>query len=131
MEFCGVRLSAPLSLNSSSFSNGDPLGSLFSYAIRLRPGEARRLLKALSPKLAKGCTKRLDSGLEDVPPITYSYRSRKVPILGDQSLGFQTVGRNPISVKAVLFRKGDILVAVSSAPEVDVDRIAAKVAARL
>jgi hypothetical protein len=131
LEFCGVHLSVPLSLNASSFDRGDPLGPLFSYAIRLPPGEARRVLTALRPKMDKGCTKRLDSGLEDVPPIEFSYRSRKVPVLADQSIGFQTTGRSLFSIKAVLFRKGDVLMVVSSAREVDVDRIAAKVAARI
>jgi hypothetical protein len=130
-EFCGVKLARPLSLNVSQFNGGDSLLPLFSAALRFPSGEAHRLLKAIRPKMAKGCTKTLDSGLEDVTPVTFTYRSRSVPRLGDESLGFQTTKQSLFGVKATMFRKGDVLVMVSSAPTMDVDRIAAKIAVRL
>ena len=131
MEFCGVKLSTPVGLYAASFTSEDSPLPLFSYAFRFRRSEAQRLLGAVRSAMTKTCVRRLDSGLEDEPQISVSYRSRTVPRLADGSVGYRSAIGSFIDVKAIMFRKGDVLVTVAGSPVVDIDRIAAKIAVRI
>jgi hypothetical protein len=131
MEFCGVRLATPVGLYAASYTSQASILPLSSYAFRFRRGEAQRILGAVRSAMAKTCVRRLDSGLEDEPQITMSYRSRTVPRVADGSVGYRSTKGSFVDVKAIMFRKGDVLVALAGSPTVDIDRIAASIAARL
>ena len=133
-SFCGVRLGTPLSITSARFTNG--VGMLDSYVGRFRPGEAKRIIGSLRAALSKGCVVEQDSGLEGEPAVSFTYRSRKVPLLADESIGLQSDPGALFTITSIIYRSGRNLMTVSytsvgPAPKVDVDRIAGGAAKRL
>jgi hypothetical protein len=108
---CGVAFSGVSAGLFTSFRDTDN-GFVQSVALQFPRGRAEKILTAISAKLKKGCTQAISGG-EGEAPVKVRVIALSVPLVGSQRAGVR-IDSPVFTTEALIARKGDVLVFVSS-----------------